>query len=47
MPTALEGMRIVTRRLEPLDVPFTFIGGAVLWLLVDDAQLSVMALRIS
>ena len=40
MPTALEEMRIVARRLQPLNVNFTFIGGAVLGLLVDDVRLS-------
>ncbi|MDR3409988.1 MAG: hypothetical protein P4L87_03420 [Formivibrio sp.] len=36
MPTPLEEMRIVARRLEPLNVPFAFIGGAVMCLLVDN-----------
>jgi len=40
MPTPLEEIRTVARRLQPLDIPFTFIGGAVLGLLVDDPKLS-------
>ena len=40
MSTSLKEMRIVARRLQPLEVPFTFIGGAVLGLLVDDSKLS-------
>ncbi len=36
MPAPLEEMRIVARRLEPLNVPFAFVGGAVLCLLVDN-----------
>lgn len=40
MPTSLEAIRIVSNRMEPLGIPFTFIGGAVLGLLVDDAELS-------
>lgn len=33
-------MRIVARRLEPLDVPFAFVGGAVVCLLVDHPELT-------
>ena len=33
-------MRIVTRRLAPLDIPFTFVGGAVISLLVDRPDLT-------
>ena len=33
-------MQIVARRLEPLNVPFAFVGGAVICLLVDHAELS-------
>ena len=33
-------MQIVTRRFEPLGVRFTFVGGAVMGLLVDNPQLS-------
>ena len=33
MPTPLESMRIVARRLEPLNVPFAFVGGAVVCVL--------------
>lgn len=40
MPTPLEEMRTVAKRLQPLEIPFTFIGGAVLGLLVDDPKLS-------
>ena len=32
-------MRIVARRLEPLGVPFAFLGGAVLGLMVDHPEL--------
>lgn len=40
MPTPLEEMRIVARRLEPLDVPFAFVGGAVMCLLVDHPEVT-------
>ena len=40
MPTSIEAIRIVSNRMEPLGLSFTFIGGAVLGLLVDDAELS-------
>jgi len=40
MSTPLEEMRTVAKRLQPLEIPFTFIGGAVLGLLVDDPKLS-------
>jgi len=33
-------MRIVAKRLDPLDVPFAFVGGAVVCLLVDDPSLT-------
>ncbi len=33
-----EEMRIVARRLNPLGVPFVFVGGAVMCLLVDDPE---------
>ncbi|MEI8342923.1 MAG: hypothetical protein WCH43_15480 [Verrucomicrobiota bacterium] len=33
-------MRIVARRLEPLNVPFAFLGGAVVCLLVDHPELT-------
>jgi len=39
MPSPIESMRIVAKRLEPLDVPFAFVGGAVVCLLVDDPNL--------
>jgi hypothetical protein len=35
MPSPLESMRIVARRLQPLEMPFAFVGGAVMWVLVD------------
>jgi predicted nucleotidyltransferase len=40
MPTPLESMRIVAARLQALDLPFAFVGGAVVCLLVDDPQLT-------
>ena len=40
MPAPLEEMRIVAARLKPLDVPFAFIGGAVVCLLVDHPALT-------
>lgn len=35
MPTPREEMRLVAARLGPLDVPFAFVGGAVMCVLVD------------
>jgi predicted nucleotidyltransferase len=40
MPTPLEEMRIVATRLQPLEVPFAFVGGAVMCLLVDHPELT-------
>src|ERR1043166_3946756 len=40
MPTPIESMRIVAERLVPLNVPFVFVGGAVMPLLVDHPQLT-------
>lgn len=40
MPTPLESMRIVAARLRGLDVPFAFVGGAVVSVLVDDSSLT-------
>ena len=40
MPPPLESMRIVARRLEPLNIPFAFLGGAVVCLLVDSPELT-------
>jgi predicted nucleotidyltransferase len=40
MPTPLESMRIVARRLEPLNVQFAFVGGAVVCMLVDYPELT-------
>lgn len=40
MPTPREEMRIVARRLEPLNVPFAFVGGAVMCLLVDHPEVT-------
>jgi hypothetical protein len=36
----LEEMRIVASRLKPLNVPFAFVGGAVMCLLVDHPELT-------
>jgi predicted nucleotidyltransferase len=40
MPTPIEEMRIVARKLAPLNLQFAFVGGAVMCLLVDDPQLT-------
>src|SRR5436305_9459735 len=40
MPTPIESMRIVTWRLAPMSVPFVFVGGAVMPLLVDQPGLT-------
>src|SRR6266404_2700250 len=40
MPAPLESMRIVAERLEPLNIPFAFVGGAVMWVLVDHPELT-------
>jgi hypothetical protein len=40
MPTPLEEMRIVAARLQPLEVPFAFVGGAVVCLLVDHPEVT-------
>jgi hypothetical protein len=40
MPTPIESMRLVARRLVPLNVPFVFVGGAVMPLLVDQPELT-------
>jgi predicted nucleotidyltransferase len=40
MPTPLEEMRIVARKLQPLETPFVFVGGAVMCLLVDHPELT-------
>ncbi|HWD20440.1 MAG TPA: hypothetical protein VHB20_14305 [Verrucomicrobiae bacterium] len=40
MPTPREEMRIVARRLIPLNVPFAFVGGAVMHYLVDQPELA-------
>ena len=40
MPTPLEEMRIVAKKLQPLDTPFAFVGGAVMCLLVDHPELT-------
>jgi len=40
MPTTLESMRIVAARLQAADVPFAFVGGAVVCVLVDDPTLT-------
>jgi len=36
----LEEMRIVASRLKPLNIPFAFVGGAVMCLLVDHPELT-------
>lgn len=33
-------MRIVARRLTPLNIPFVFVGGAAVWVLVDRPDLT-------
>jgi len=38
MPAPREEIRILAKRLEPLNVPFAFVGGAVMCLLVDNPQ---------
>ena len=40
MPTPREEMQVVARRLERLEVPFAFVGGAVMWTLVDHPELT-------
>lgn len=35
MPSPLESIRIVARRISPLNIPFVFVGGSVMPLLVD------------
>jgi predicted nucleotidyltransferase len=40
MPAPREEMRIVATRLQPLEVPFAFVGGAVMCLLVDHPELT-------
>ena len=40
MPTPREEMRIVALRLQPLAVPFVFVGGAVMHCLVDRPDLT-------
>jgi len=40
MPTPREEMRIVAERLKPLNVPFAFVGGAVMCLLVDHPEVT-------
>jgi hypothetical protein len=42
MLTPLESMRIVARRFGPLQVPYAFVGGAVVVLLVDHPELSAI-----
>lgn len=39
MPTPIESMRIVSAKLEKLNLPFAFVGGAVIVLLVDQPTL--------
>ena len=40
MPTPIEAMRIVAKRLQTIDVPFAFVGGAVVAVLVDHPELT-------
>jgi predicted nucleotidyltransferase len=40
MPTPLEEMRDVAKKLQPLDTPFAFVGGTVMCLLVDHPELT-------
>lgn len=40
MPSPREEMQIVARRLEPLGVDYAFVGGAVMFLLVDRPELT-------
>ena len=40
MPTPIEAMRIVAGRLQALDIPFAFVGGAVVAVLVDRPDLT-------
>ena len=40
MPAPREEMQVVARRLERLEVPFAFVGGAVMWTLVDHPELT-------
>ncbi len=40
MPTPIEAMRIVAKRLQSIDVPFAFVGGAVIGVLVDRPELT-------
>jgi hypothetical protein len=40
MPSPLESMEIVARRLEPLGLSYAFLGGAVIGLLVDNSSLT-------
>jgi predicted nucleotidyltransferase len=40
MPAPREEMQIVARRLAPLNVPFAFVGGAVMCLLVDHPEVT-------
>jgi predicted nucleotidyltransferase len=40
MPTPIEAMRIVATRLQAIEVPFAFVGGAVVAVLVDHPELT-------
>ena len=39
MPSPLESIHIVAERLDPLEIPYAFLGGAVMVLLVDHPAL--------
>lgn len=40
MPTPIESMRIVAQELESVGLPFAFVGGCAVWLLVDRPDLT-------
>jgi predicted nucleotidyltransferase len=40
MPTPIESMRIVAQELELVGLPFAFVGGCAVWLLVDRPDLT-------
>src|SRR6266478_5661223 len=40
MPTPIESMRLVAQELESVGLPFAFVGGCAVWLLVDRPDLT-------
>lgn len=40
MPTPREEMRVVSARLKRIGIPFAFVGGAVMWVLVDHPEVT-------